>query len=114
MDSRTFSALAEPNRLRIMELLRDRPRSVNEVAVELDLRQPQASKHLTTLSRAGLVAARREAQQRIYSVQPEPFEALRAWSDTFEQGWRDRLGRLDSHLDRLQHPRPTPTTKETS
>jgi DNA-binding transcriptional ArsR family regulator len=50
-----LAALAEPNRLRIVELLADAPRPVGEVATALGLRQPQATKHLQTLERAGLV-----------------------------------------------------------
>ena len=106
MERTTLSALAEPNRLRIVELLRDRPCSVNEVADRLGLRQPQASKHLHTLSRAGLVAASPRAQQRIYALCPEPFEELRSWTESFEHAWGDRLGRLDAHLRRMQADRP--------
>ena len=61
----TLTALAEPNRLRIVELLRDRPRPVVEIAKRLRLRQPQVSKHLRVLSDAGLVDVRPVAQQRI-------------------------------------------------
>ena len=73
MNAATLSALAEPNRLRIVELLRDKPRSVNEIATRLALRQPQVSKHLRVLNSAGLVRARPVAQQRIYQLQPKPF-----------------------------------------
>ena len=50
----TLTALAEPNRLRIVELLRDKPRPVGEIAKRLRLRQPQVSKHLRVLSDAGV------------------------------------------------------------
>ena len=112
MDSATLTALAEPNRLRIVELLRDRPCSVNEVADRLGLRQPQASKHLHTLRRAGLVAASPRAQQRIYALRPEPFEELRAWTESFERTWTDRLGRLDVHLQRMKGQRSRDATTE--
>jgi len=52
------SALAEPNRLKIVELLRDGPRPVGEIAGRLRLRQPQVSKHLRVLHEAGLVEVR--------------------------------------------------------
>jgi DNA-binding transcriptional ArsR family regulator len=115
MDSATLTAMAEPNRLRIVELLRDRPCSVNEVADRLGLRQPQASKRLHTLRQAGLVASSPRAQQRIYALRPEPFEELRAWTESFERTWTDRLGRLDAHLQQMKGEqvkdattRPTP------
>ena len=51
----TFQALAEPNRLRIVELLRRGPRAVGSIGEKLQLRQPQVSKHLSVLKAAGLV-----------------------------------------------------------
>ena len=69
----TLSALAAPNRLRIVELLREGPRPVGEIAVALRLRQPQVSKHLRVLSEAGLVEVHPLAQQRIYRLRAEEF-----------------------------------------
>jgi DNA-binding transcriptional ArsR family regulator len=98
MDTTTFSALAEPNRLKIIELLRDQPRSVNEVVLLLKLRQPQASKHLRTLSQAGLVTVRPIAQQRIYALSAEPFLQLEDWANSFQQYWDQRLDNLEKYL----------------
>ena len=98
MDVTTFNALADPRRLQIVELLRERARSVNEVALLLQLRQPQASKHLHTLAEAGLVTVRPIAQQRIYALKPEPFLQLEDWANSFQQYWGKRLDSLESHL----------------
>ncbi len=102
MNSTTLSALAEPNRLRIIELLRDQPYSVGEIANRLALRQPQASKHLRVLSDAGLVEARHAAQQRIYHLQPKPFEELDSWLETFRRIWDTRFNKLDKILQELK------------
>ncbi len=91
----TLTALAEPNRLRIVELLRDRPRPVGEIAERLRLRQPQVSKHLRVLSDAGLVDVRPVAQQRIYQLRSEPFNELDKWLETFRRRMADRFDRLD-------------------
>jgi DNA-binding transcriptional ArsR family regulator len=91
----TLTALAEPNRLRIVELLRDRPRPVGEIAKLLRLRQPQVSKHLRVLSDAGLVDVRPVAQQRIYQLRTEPFNELDKWLETFRRSMTDRMGRLE-------------------
>lgn len=98
MNAITFSALAEPNRLKIVELLRGQPRSVNEVALLLQMRQPQASKHLHTLAEAGLVIATPVAQQRIYELKPEAFLRLEDWANSFQQYWDQRLDNLERHL----------------
>ena len=91
----TLTALAEPNRLRIVELLRDKPRPVGEIARRLRLRQPQVSKHLRVLSDAGLVDVRPVAQQRIYQLRSEPFNELDKWLETFRRSMTDRMDRLD-------------------
>ena len=72
----TFRALAEPSRLRIVELLSGGPLPVGTVVDRLGIRQPQASKHLRVLSEAGLVEVRPIAQQRIYALRPEPLQEL--------------------------------------
>src|SRR5258705_5404729 len=91
----TLTALAEPNRLRIVELLRDQPRPVGEIAKRLRLRQPQVSKHLRVLSDAGLVDVRPVAQQRIYELRAEPFNELDKWLETFPRSMRHRMDRLE-------------------
>jgi DNA-binding transcriptional ArsR family regulator len=94
-------AIAEPNRLRIVELLRHEPRSVNDIAARLHMHQPQASKHLKVLNEAGLVKAHAKAQKRIYSLEPQPFADLEAWLQTFDhKHWNQRLNKLDSQLRR--------------
>ncbi len=98
----TLSALAEPNRLRIVELLRDNPYPVGEIAKRLVLRQPQVSKHLRVLSKAGLVEVHPVAQQRIYQLQPKPFEELDSWLETFKRIWETRLDNLDEYMQELK------------
>lgn len=85
-----------------MELLRAQPRSVNEIALLLKLRQPQASKHLHTLAAAGLVTMQPVAQQRIYALQPEPFLQLEDWANSFQRFWSQRLDNLEDHLTKGQ------------
>ena len=84
-----FAALAEPNRLRIVALLERSPRSVGEIAQELELRQPQATKHLQTLQRAGLVTLHPLGTRRIYALRREPLRALRRWLEPFERAEPD-------------------------
>jgi DNA-binding transcriptional ArsR family regulator len=90
MNTNIFTALAEPNRLKIVELLREQPRSVNEVALLLQMRQPQASKHLHSLADVGLVSMAPVAQQRIYSLKSEQFLRLEDWLSSFNAYWNQR------------------------
>lgn len=102
MDITTFSALAEPNRLRIVELLLDGPLTVGEIADRLGLRQPQASKHLRILLEAGLVEVQAVANRRNYKLRFEPFQALDAWLETYRGIWDERLDALESYLQKLR------------
>jgi DNA-binding transcriptional ArsR family regulator len=99
---RILSALAEPNRLQIVELLREGPRSVGEIVERLGLQQPQVSKHLRVLSEAGLVEVRPDAQRRIYQLRPAPLRELEGWVASYRHLWEDSLDRLDDYLKRLQ------------
>ncbi len=102
MNTTMLNAIAEPNRLRIVELLRESPSPVGEIATKLKLRQPQVSKHLRLLSEAGLVRAYPNAQQRIYYLQAEPFKELDRWLETFRKVWKDRLDNLNDYMKELK------------
>jgi DNA-binding transcriptional ArsR family regulator len=98
----TLGALAESNRLHIVELLRDGPRPVGEIAERLGLRQPQVSKHLRVLSDAGFVEVHPVAQRRIYQLRPQPFRELDAWLESYRHVWGARFDRLETYLDDVQ------------
>jgi DNA-binding transcriptional ArsR family regulator len=98
----TLTALAEPNRLHIVELLVGGPRPVGEIVDQLRLRQPQVSKHLRVLSDAGLVEVRPLAQQRIYSLKSQPFLELDEWLGSYRRLWKERFVRFDEILQELQ------------
>jgi DNA-binding transcriptional ArsR family regulator len=98
----TWSALAEPNRLRIVELLRDAPLTVGEIADRLGLQQPQVSKHLRILSDAGLVEVHPIANRRIYKLRPDPLKELDFWLKSFRRVWDVRFDRMEDYLYELQ------------
>lgn len=84
MDPGLLAALAEPNRLRIVELLGESPRPVGEIATRLELRQPQVTKHLQTLERTGLVQVYPLGRRRIYALRRERLRELGEWLSGFE------------------------------
>lgn len=100
---RKLSALSEPTRLRIVELLRDEgQQTVGEIAERLGLRQPQTSKHLRVLLESGILEVKADANRRIYTLRPEPFRALDAWLGSFRQVMEERFDNLDQYLRELQ------------
>jgi uncharacterized protein YndB with AHSA1/START domain/DNA-binding transcriptional ArsR family regulator len=102
---RIAAALGEAARWRIVELLTERPRSVGELAELTGLRQPQTTKHLQTLARAGLVTCYPLGQRRVYAVEPAPLRAfelrLRELVQTAEahEGERDVLARYRAAIE---------------
>ena len=99
-----WTALMEPNRLHIVELLRDGPLTVGEITERLGLQQPQVSKHLKVLSEADIVEVQPQANRRIYQLRREPFQELESWLQSFRRLWEERFDRLDDYLLELQAP----------
>ena len=95
-----WSALADPHRRAALELLLERPRPVGELSERLGLSQPGTSKHLRVLREAGLVQVRREAQRRVYALDPGPLSQLDVWLAPYRRLWNERLDALGEHLDR--------------
>jgi DNA-binding transcriptional ArsR family regulator len=98
MTNAPFEILAEPNRRRVLDLLREQERTVGELVEALGMSQPAVSKHLRVLRDAGLVEARVDAQRRIYSLRPEPLADVDAWLAPYRKFWRGRLDALQRHL----------------
>lgn len=95
----TFSALAEPHRREILDLLREGERPVGDLVDRLGLSQPSVSKHLRVLRDAGLVEVRPDGQRRLYRLQPAPLAELDEWLAPFRALWSRSLDRLDQHLE---------------
>ena len=100
--STIFEVLAEPNRRRILDLLRSHQRSVGELVDALGISQPAVSKHLRVLKDAGLVDVRPDAQRRLYTLRLEPLMELDLWLASYRSLWEEKLDRLEEYLAELQ------------
>jgi DNA-binding transcriptional ArsR family regulator len=94
-----FDVLADPTRRRIVEALRDGERSVGELVDIVGIAQSGVSRHLRILQEAGFVAVRADAQRRLYSLRPEPFQRLDRWMADYRRLWEGRLDRLGDVID---------------
>jgi DNA-binding transcriptional ArsR family regulator len=94
-----LTAISEPNRFRIVELLRDGPRSVGGIVDALGLSQPHVSRHLRLLAEAGVVDVAKRAQQRIYRLRPEAMRELSDWARGFAALWSARMDRLGDLIE---------------
>jgi DNA-binding transcriptional ArsR family regulator len=96
-----FEVLAEPNRRRILDLLRERERPVGDLVAELGISQPAVSKHLRVLRDAGLVEVTADAQRRVYRVRAEPLREIDDWLTPYRKAWGRRIDTLERHLDEM-------------
>ena len=104
MSENAFAVLAEPTRRRILEELRESERSVGQLVERLAVRQPTMSKHLKVLREAGFVSSRAAAQQRLYRLELQRFEALDRWLAPYRRLWKEHLDALERHLDDQEEP----------
>lgn len=85
------TAIADPIRRRVLELVRDRELPAGDLAAKFAVSRPAVSRHLRVLREAGLVHERRQGRLRLYRADPAPLEELREWLDGY---WSGRLEAL--------------------
>lgn len=98
----TFSALADPTRRGVIELLRRQPRRAGDLADQLGMSRPAMSRHLKVLRTTGLIEPagdEDDARAKVYRLRPEPFAALRGWLDEVERFWADQLASFAAHAE---------------
>ena len=95
-----LTALADPTRRRIVELLAEREQDVSELHAHFPISQPAVSRHLRVLRDHGLVRSRAEAQRRVYSLDPTPLAELDDWLGRYRPFWAQRLDALETELRR--------------
>lgn len=103
--ARTFRALADPTRLRILQELGAGELRAGDVAARFDVSRPAVSRHLRILRDAGLVTARKEGRERYYAVAPGPLRDAAAHVQDLDARWARSLERLGEHLARARLPR---------
>jgi DNA-binding transcriptional ArsR family regulator len=87
------TAVADPIRRRVLELVRDRELPAGELAAQFEVSRPAVSRHLRVLREAGLVHERRDGRLRLYRADPAPLGELRGWLESY---WDERLDALRS------------------
>ena len=97
-----FEAIAEPNRRRILDVLRQGERPAGDLVDALAMSQPGVSKHLKLLKAAGLVQVRADGQRRLYRLDPRGMAELTAWLAPHRRFWADKLSALEDHLEHEQ------------
>ena len=100
--SDVFNAIAEPQRRQILVLLRAGEQPVTELAQQLGMTQPGASKHLRVLREVGLVRDRKAGKQRLYGLNARKLRPVHEWTGGFERFWNDSFDRLEAYVQDLK------------
>jgi len=95
-----LQALSDPSRRTMLEVLKERPATVGELADLLPIARPGVSRHLRVLREAGLVEVEQRAQWRIYRLRAEPMAEVDAWLEEYRALWEQRLGALHTEVAR--------------
>jgi len=96
-----FSALADPTRAKIIEVLARRDLTAGEIAKRFPVSRPAVSRHLRVLRKAHLVRSRGEAQRRVYSLNPAGLDEVDKWVAQCRDMWNSRLDALDRYLKEM-------------
>ena len=100
-----LQALGDGSRRAMLEILRDHPATVTELAEALPIARPGVSRHLRVLREAGLVSVEQDAQRRIYSLNPEALVEVDEWLESYRALWQHRLGALHTEVARGRRAR---------
>ena len=106
MQLNVLQTLADPSRFQIVESLLDGELAVNDLVAKMEIHQSGVSRHLRILEEAGFVRVRPEGARRLYSLRPEPFKELNAWTSRYRALWEGRLDAFAVALERRQQHRP--------
>jgi DNA-binding transcriptional ArsR family regulator len=99
---RTFGALADPTRRRILEHLAHGDRCVTDLAKPYRMSLPAVSKHLRVLERAGLIRRHRSGRVHQLKLEAKPMKDAQLWIEEYRRFWEKNLDRLDDYLKQLQ------------
>lgn len=100
--SDAFNAIAEPQRRDILELLKQGERPVLELAQELGITQPSASKHLRVLREVQLVQVRDVGKQRYYGLDARGLRPIHEWAGGFAEFWTESFDRLNAYVQEVK------------
>jgi len=94
----TFTALADPTRRHIVELLAAREQCFGELADRFEMSRPAVSQHLKVLRDAEIVTSRPDAQRRVYRLNDDALDDLERWISSVRRFWTGALDELERKL----------------
>ena len=97
-----FQAMADPVRRDIVQLLSNKPLTVNHVAEHFDVSRPAISKHLKILKECGIISLEQQGRQRYCLLQPKALIPAFLWIDQYRPLWELQMDRFENYLEQLK------------
>jgi DNA-binding transcriptional ArsR family regulator len=97
-----YEALADPTRREMIAMLASAERTAGEIAGRFPIAGPSVSRHLKVLREAGVISFRKEAQSRIYRLEPQALQEAERWMRAQLRVWSARFDALGAHLDHMK------------
>ena len=97
-----FQAIADPVRRDIIQLLGERPMTINAVAKKFDVSRPAISKHLKILNECGIVTVQKQGRERLCIIEPKNLIPAFLWIDQYRKLWEDKLDSFENYVNALQ------------
>lgn len=94
-----YHAIADGNRRKLLDLLAEGERSVQDLMPHFDVTIAAVSQHLKVLLASGLVTRRKQGRFRLYRASPQALQDVHEWTERYRRFWDDRLDRLGTYLD---------------
>lgn len=98
----TFSALSDPTRRAVVQILSRAPATVSQLASSFAMALPSFTQHLGILEKAGLIVSRREGRTRICSLNPKTLQEAEDWLASYRRQWEERFDRFEMHLENMK------------
>jgi DNA-binding transcriptional ArsR family regulator len=95
----TFSALADPTRRAVLDMLRNGAQPAGQIAEAFPISRPAISKHLRQLRKARLVVEHRSGRHRLYQLNAEPLRAVDSWIEHYRSFWQANLANLKTFVE---------------
>lgn len=100
--NRTFAALSDPTRRKIVTLLKERPATIHELTVPFSVSQQAISKHVVYLEKADLVEKKKVGREQYCQLKPEGLRLVSDWTEDFRDSWESRYQALDRVLEKMK------------
>lgn len=106
-----FQAIADPVRREIIEMLAEKPATINAVAEKFSISRPAISKHIKLLEECGIVVVEQTGRERHCHIKPQELIPAFLWLDQYKKLWEDRLDSFEQYLQKLKMEK-SKTTKD--